>query len=70
MLHSESTKGINKIQVNAYAMKKKENNGCCCIHCFRFLEVDVDGLDFNDVFMKTNLSVLKNQLLIVWNTQS
>jgi hypothetical protein len=42
MPHCESTYGINMIQVNAYAIKKKENKGCCRINCCRFLEVDVE----------------------------
>ena len=40
------------IQLNAYAMKKKENKGCCRIQPCRFLELDVGCVDVFEVFMK------------------
>ena len=41
MPQAESTKGINTIQENAYAMKKKKNKGCLRITCFRPVEAPV-----------------------------
>ena len=42
MPHAESTDGINKIQENVYAMRKKKNKGCCLITCRRLLDAAVD----------------------------
>jgi hypothetical protein len=40
--HPETTQGINRIQENAYAIKKKENKECSHIHCCSPLEAIVD----------------------------
>ena len=52
---------MNMIQLNAYAMKKKENKGCCRIQPCRFLELDVGCVDVFEVFMKIVLFVSEVQ---------
>ena len=52
MPHSESAKGINTIQENAYAIRKKKNKGCCRIASRRLLEAAPDAFE---VTTKTNV---------------
>ena len=41
------------IQENAYAIKKKENKGCCRINCGSLLKADGDWLKSVDAFIRT-----------------
>jgi len=45
------------IHEKAYAMKKKENKGCCCIICRRLLGAEDNWAGCVEVFMKITFDV-------------
>jgi hypothetical protein len=56
ILHCERIKGTSIIQENEYAIKKKENMGCCCIKLVSFFELDDTCPESFEEFIITLLS--------------